>query len=82
MHTKIGLAPKTQFYEFLVIECCIFCICIFITLRILNLHNRNPKIFASHIFGLKCCFHPYMPKLSKTSSPQKLFDYDCITLCR
>ena len=45
------------------------------------LHNRRPKIFAFHIFGLKCCLHPYvMIKLSKTSSPKKLFDYDCVTL--
>ena len=42
---------------------------------------KNTNIFALNMFGLKCCFRPYIPKLSKTTSSQKLFDYDCVTLC-
>ena len=29
-----------------------------ITPKILNSHNKRLKIFAFHIFGLKCCLHP------------------------
>ena len=32
-----------------------------ITLRLLNLHDKSPKIFASDIIGLQCCLHPYIP---------------------
>ena len=61
MHTNIGVAP-IQFYEFLIVECCNFFKYAFspITHRILHLHNRNTKIFAFDIFGIKCCLHPYM----------------------
>ena len=53
---------KTQFYEHLVVEWCIFKYAFsYITLRILNLYNRRSKIFAIHISGLKYCLHPYMP---------------------
>ena len=46
-----------------------------------NHHNKNPNIFASNMFGLKCCLQDvFMLKLSKTSSLQRLFDYDCVTL--
>ena len=27
-------------------------------MKIKNHHNKNPDIFAFHIFGLKCCLHP------------------------
>ena len=52
---------KKQFYEvFLVLY--LFKICnSAITFKILNPHNRRPKIFAFDIFGLKCCLHLYMP---------------------
>ena len=54
MHANIGVALKPNFipgcrvmylskYEFSSF-----------TLRILNLHNKSPKIFAIHMFGLKC----------------------------
>ena len=46
-------------------------------IKILNLNIKSPKIFAFHIFGMKCCFHPWM--LSNTTS-QKLFPSDRITL--
>ena len=32
-----------------------------ITLKILNLHNKNTNTFAFHIFCLKCCRYPDMP---------------------
>ena len=45
-------------------------------MKIKNHHKKNPDIFASYIFGPKCCLH-----VSKTTFPQKLFAYDCVT-CR
>ena len=46
-----------------------------------NHHKKNPDIFASYILGLKCCLHlDTLLKVSKTTSPQKLFAYDCVTL--
>ena len=48
-----------------------------------NKNHHDPNIFAVDMFSLKCCFHPYMYtmlKHSKTTSPNKLFDYDCVTL--
>ena len=32
-----------------------------ITLRILNLHNKSPKIFVFDTFGLICYLHSYLP---------------------
>ena len=55
-----------------------------ITLKILNLHHKRTKLFTFQIFGIKCCFYPYMPyamlMLSKTTFPEKLPPFDCITL--
>ena len=31
-----------------------------LTFRILNLYDKSPKIFAFHIFGIKCCLQPSM----------------------
>ena len=44
--------------------------------------NPNFMRFAFHIFGLKMLSSSLytMLKLSKTKSPQKLFQSDCITL--
>ena len=64
MYTDIVLAlKKKQFHEFLDVECWTSSNMHFlkITFRTLNLHNRRPKIFAVHTFGLKCCLHLYMP---------------------
>ena len=50
-------------------------------MEIKNHHNKNVNIFAFYIFGLKCCLHPSETlNLSKKTSPQELFDYDCVTL--
>ena len=71
-------------YDLFLVESCISLnIYIFsVTLKILNPHNKSPNIFTLHIFGLKCCLNPYdiLLKVLKTTSPQKLFDYDCVTL--
>ena len=80
MHTIIGIALKPILWA----PCCrvlYFLKHAFssITQNLLNLLNKSPKIFA--LISLKCCFHTYIPWfLSKTTSPQKLFDYDCVTL--
>ena len=31
-----------------------------ITLRIFNIHNKSPKIYAFDMSGIKCCLRPYM----------------------
>ena len=49
------------------------------TLKILNFHNKIPKIFVFYMFSLECCLHPYIPVQDASSSP-KLLDYDCVTL--
>ena len=55
-------------------------------MKIKNHHNKNPNILAFDVFGLKFCLALYtsalytMLKLPKTTSPNKLFDYDCVTL--
>ena len=51
-----------------------------ITLKILNLQNRRLKIFAFHISKMLSSSLYTMLKLSKTTYPIKLFDYDCVTL--
>ena len=62
MHTKIGVALKPNFMNSLLYSALIFKYAFsVVTLRILNLHNKSPKIFAFDIFGLKRCTHPYMP---------------------
>ena len=56
MHTDVGVALKYNF-----VLCCISLIKYTfspITLLLLNLYNRIPKIFAFDIFGLKCGFYP------------------------
>ena len=54
------LCTKTKFYKFRVVDNCISLDVIsVITLKILNPRDKSPKIFALHIFGLKCCLHPY-----------------------
>ena len=59
---KHNSKTKTLFYEFLVLICYISfnMHLLSITLNILNLHIKVPKIFVFHIFGLKCCLHPYI----------------------
>ena len=52
-------------------------------MKIKNHHNKNPDIFAVYIFGLKCILSSFLDtllNLSKTTSLQKLFAYDCVTL--
>ena len=79
MHTNVRVALKSNF---IVVENCNSLNMHFpsVTLRNLNLYDTSPKIFAFHIFCLKCCLYPSLLKLPKTSSPKKLFDYDCVTL--
>ena len=64
MHTNIGVALKPNLMSFLLYSdlggCISLNIHISITLRILNLHNKSPKIFAFDMFSLNCCLHPYI----------------------
>ena len=54
-----------------------------ITLKILNLQIRRPNICLSYIWSKILSSSLYtMLKLSKTTSPNKLFDYDCVTVFR
>ena len=50
-------------------------------LQFLNLHNKDPKIFALYIFCLNWSSLSLYAKLklSKTTSPQNLFRSDCVT---
>ena len=62
MYTNIAVAQKPQFYEFLVVECCISLNMPFlITLKVLNPRNKSPKIFAFDISSLKCCPYLFIP---------------------
>ena len=62
MHTNIGFALKPNFMSFSCKELHLFKYAFSaITLKVLNLSNKNPKIFAFDIFGLKYCFHPHKP---------------------
>ena len=51
-------------------------------LRILNLHNTSPGIFAVDIFWSTMLSSDLdaLLNLSKTTYPQKLYDYDCVTV--
>ena len=53
-----------------------------IILITLNLHNKSPSTFAFDIFAPKMLYLSLdtLLKLSKTTSPLKLFAYDCVTL--
>ena len=47
----------------------------------LKLHNKDPKIFKFHIFGLKCCLYPVcLVKALQDDISVKLFPSDWITL--
>ena len=78
------IITKTQYYELFLVESCISLNMHFssITQKFSNPHNKSPNIFAWYIFGLKCCLHPLdtLLKASNTTSPQKLFAYDCVML--
>ena len=84
MYTKIGVAiKKKHFYEFLVVECCISLNMHFLQslLKILISIIEGPKYLFSYIWSKMLSSSLYtMLKLSKTTSPNKLFDYDCLTL--
>ena len=59
MHTNIGLAIKPNFMSsFLYFFKYAFSA---ITLKLINLHNKTPNMFAFNMFGLKYCFHPNKP---------------------
>ena len=78
MHTYIEIALKTNFMSSLLYR--VSCISSS-TIRILNLYIESPKIFAYYIWSKKLSSSLYaMLKPSKMKSPQKLFDYDCMTL--
>ena len=49
MYTKTTVALKPKFKSSLFL-CAVFIF--FITSKLLNLHNNDPKIFSLHIFGL------------------------------
>ena len=50
-------------------------------IKIKNHHYKTLNISSLYILGLNVTFIPRcIVKLSKTSSPQKLFDYDCVML--
>ena len=70
MYTNNGPTPKPDIIIIIIIIIIILCCRVLyffknalfsFTLRMLNLHNRSQKIFAFHIFGLKCCLHPSLP---------------------
>ena len=58
MYTNIGKALKPNFMSsfLLFLFKCAFSA---ITLKVLNLHNKNPNIFSFDMFDLKYCFHPH-----------------------
>ena len=49
--------------KFLIVLCCTTLNMHFSqsVLKFKNLHHKDPRRFAFHIFGLKNCLHPYMP---------------------
>ena len=49
-------------------------------MKIKNHHNKIMIFFLIYTSGLKSSSLNVLLKLSKTSFPQKLFDYDCVTL--
>ena len=52
-----------------------------ITLKTLNLHNKSPNTFALYIWSkMLSSSLDTLLKVSKTTYPQKLFAYDCVTL--
>ena len=62
IHTKIGVALKTNFISYFRVLIYFFTyVFSSITLRISNLPNKSPKIFTYDIFGLKFCIRPFMP---------------------
>ena len=61
MHNNIGVVLKPNFMSPSCRELYFLNYAFFsITLKISNLQNKRPKIFAFNIFSLKCCFHPYI----------------------
>ena len=50
-------------------------------MKIKNHHDKNPDIFAIYIwFKMLTSFLDRWLNVSKTTSPQKPFAYDCVTL--
>ena len=59
MHSNTTVALNPNFMSSLVLRAVFLLICIFLNhSSSKNLHNKDPKIFAFHIFGLKCCLIP------------------------
>ena len=56
MHTNTIEALKPTFLNSLSICAVSYKICIFFN-QLKNLHNKDPKIFAFQIYGLKCCLY-------------------------
>ena len=82
MHTNTTVALKSIFYELLV-DGLYFLKYTFssITLKIYELHNEHTKRSAFIFLVLNAVFITVtMLKLSRTTSPHKLFPSDCITL--
>ena len=83
MYTNITIALKPNFMSSL-----LFMLYLFkygfssISRKTQNLHKKDTERFAFHIFLSKMLSSLlyFMLKLSKTTSPQKLFPSDCITL--
>ena len=60
--TVVALKPNLMIhccYALYLYECTYFQLYVF-TAKIQNLYNKVPKIFAFHIFSLKCCLHHYI----------------------
>ena len=55
MHTNRTVALKPNFMSSLLLRAVYLLVCIFLNISYSkNLHNIGPKLFAFHIFGLKC----------------------------
>ena len=62
MHTNSTVALKPNLMSSLLIRAVFLLICIFLNNSLSqNLHNKDPKILAFNVFGLKCCLYPDMP---------------------
>ena len=73
MHTNIKVARKPNFWS-----AAFLLICIFLNSKF---HNKGPKIFV-FIYQMLSSSIYAMLTLSKTTSPQKMFHFNCITLNR
>ena len=61
MYTNTTVALKPNFMSSLLLRAVFLLICIFINNSLSQtLHNKDPKILAFDVCGLKCCLNPDM----------------------